>query len=151
MALRLKDTGGTLRTITNLSILDGATPRTLRTLKVMGTDNVTLRTVAVFAAALTLATSGSTTGVTFLSSTCSVGPITATPTGGLAPFTYVWAVISGTCTISGGTSASATFIKYGMSPGITEFATVRCTCTDSAGQVATVDVDLTFEFAAPYY
>ena len=150
MPLKVRD-GATLRTLTGFKVMDGTTLRTIRTLKVMGTDGVTLRTVAIFTTPLTVATPLPAYVGTAYSSQVSIGPITATPTGGTAPYTYVWSVITGSCTIFGGTTASASFNSPTMSPGQFTTATVRVTCSDSSGQSDTFDVALTFEFASPHF
>jgi len=72
--------------------------------------------------------------------------VSATPSGGLGPFTYAW-------TRTGGTTASATspaaantsFLKTSVPPGSTPFtATFQCLCTDSLGQTATATCTATF-------
>lgn len=68
------------------------------------------------------------------SSTGSTANVTATPSGGLAPYTYSWTRISGSG-INANTPSSATtsFQATGLSEDETRTATFRCTCTDSLG------------------
>lgn len=136
MAFQILDAGGVLRTITGGKIRDGATLRTLRSIQIM--DGATLRTVAIFANALTVAANDIT--ALGISSTVS-GTSTATPTGGLAPFTYAWSRLTGTATVtSGGTTASATISEAGLAIDENRLSTFRVTVTDSSGQTATDDI-----------
>lgn len=68
---------------------------------------------------------------------------TATPSGGLAPYTYAWTHVSGDAaiTITSDTSQSTTFSKF-MTPGASTSAVKRCTVTDAYGQTASDDVDV---------
>ena len=75
---------------------------------------------------------------------------TATPAGGLAPYSYSWSKVSGTTmTVSGATTATAGFLSPTLSVGETVTAVYRCTCTDSAAQTATKDINVTFAFIPP--
>lgn len=72
---------------------------------------------------------------------CISYAVTAVPSGGLAPFTYAWTVLSGTFTISTAALAKTTFratLDYGQSTS----GTARCTVTDSLGTQVTVDVSV---------
>lgn len=84
--------------------------------------------------------SGSTTafGTAFTDNT------TATPTGGLAPYTYSWARVGGgSGTVDSPTSASTGFIRVmGADEALTE--TFRVTVTDSSSQTATAEVIAAF-------
>lgn len=71
-------------------------------------------------------------------------PVTATPTGGKAPFTYVWSLLSGATTITSPTNASTTFSQVVASGGSAS-ATARVTVTDALGSTATADVSISFE------
>ena len=76
--------------------------------------------------------------------TATTSAVTATPSGGLSPFTYAWARISGTGgTINSATSATTTFSRV---MGEDEVATnvFRCTVSDSLGGTATADVTVDF-------
>jgi hypothetical protein len=72
-------------------------------------------------------------------------PITATPTGGLGPYTYAWTRVSGsTGAALSPTSATSQFRAFITSVG--EFtSTFLCTVTDANGNTATDNVEVVFE------
>jgi hypothetical protein len=147
MAFKVMDAGGVLRTITRMRVLDGANLRTIVRMKVMDSDDTTLRTVATFAQPLTL---GAVDVYQGASQSILSGSSTATPVGGLGPYTYAWSYLSGTAmTVTGASAATATFTSPALDPGQSVFAHYRCTCTDSSGQTATKDITVVFEFFAP--
>jgi hypothetical protein len=75
--------------------------------------------------------------------TCFTSTVTAVPTGGLSPYTYSWAKVSGdTFTIGSATSASTSF-NITVSFGDYLSAVYRCTVTSADGQVVTADADVT--------
>jgi hypothetical protein len=81
---------------------------------------------------------------TFASGTTS--STTVTPSGGTAPYTYAWALLTGdTLTVNSPTAATTTFTATGLTSGQSKSATYRCTVTDSAALTATVDVSITVE------
>jgi hypothetical protein len=72
------------------------------------------------------------------------GSLTATPSGGLAPYIYSWALVSVTSPATGvlinkptlaSTTATVLFSTYGLAT-----VTLRCTVTDSLGSVGTATV-----------
>lgn len=144
MTLKIMDAGGVLRTVSSLKIKDGSILRNILRIKVMDADGVTLRTVATFASELspTISASQSSTLIDF-------GPpavyavqydATASPGGGLGPYSYSWAIVSGSgWSIIGAGTATAQIA--GSSDSITA-GTARVTITDSAGQTATADLAL---------
>lgn len=69
-------------------------------------------------------------------------PSTATPTGGLAPYSYSWVVTSGFVTASSPSTASTTFSQV-VGPYGQEFATAQVTCTDALGTTATATINIT--------
>lgn len=103
-----------------------------------------------FYASLTAAASPTTvdgfdTVVAPSSSTATTNSTTVTPTGGSAPYTYSWSLVSGTsATVNSPTSATTTFSRtvFVDNPGqqINRTGVYRCTVTDSASQTATADV-----------
>ena len=95
------------------------------------------RTVANFVSPITLAITGQYQSISSTSQSQ-----TATPTGGLAPFAYVWATVSSSypLTFSGGTAATTTVAT--SSPYTDEYVTVQCTVTDALGTSATATQDL---------
>lgn len=147
MAFKLKDASGAFRTMTKCRVLDGGALRNIVRMKVMDADNATLRTVATFTLPLTLSAGDAydegLESTYFASST-------ATPAGGLGPYSYSWSRISGTVmTVTGASAATATFYSPVLSPGTSVSAVYRCTCTDSSGQTATADINVGFTFIQP--
>ena len=72
----------------------------------------------------------------------SLGPSTATPSGGVPPYTYAWTVFantgdSGHPNITSPTAASSTFTVTGVLGQDTGGGTILMTCTDSVGATAT--------------
>ncbi len=82
-------------------------------------------------------------------SSATTSSTTVTPTGGVSPYTYSWALYEGdTLTVTSPTSASTTFSLTGISEGETYYSTYRCTVTDSTSGTpltATADVLITIE------
>jgi len=66
----------------------------------------------------------------------------ATPQGGLGPYAYSWALLSGTATINSPAAANTTFSAT-IAPYTESVSTARVTCTDSLGAVATADITIT--------
>ena len=64
--------------------------------------------------------------------------MTATPAGGLAPFTYAWTLISGSVSINSPSTASTT-VSGDVTYGDIAF-TLQCTATDSLGTTSTAQV-----------
>lgn len=143
MTIKVRD-AGTLRTITSMKVRQAGITRTIRTAKVY--DGSTLRTVAIFADPLSVTSPGGT--VTGNSSTLTTENVTATPSGGFAPYTYSWALTTnggGTAsTTSASTSATTTFTKTNLTPeaDVTDEWTV--TVTDALGSTAQAVVPVTF-------
>ena len=73
--------------------------------------------------------------------TANSQPLTATPTGGLAPFTYAWAVVSSSRAVTIGSPTSATTVVSGyVGTAYIITITLSCTVTDSLGSTATATV-----------
>lgn len=84
-------------------------------------------------------------GISSSASPMTTSSCTATPTGGLAPFTYSWTTLSQSgltgFTINSPSSASTTFTAtVTAGDGHTGFANVRCTVTDALGTTAHADL-----------
>lgn len=78
--------------------------------------------------------------------------VTAIPTGGVAPYTYAWARLSGDSSInvSSSSAAAPTWSASGTAPQ-TKGATWQCTVTDAAGVAAVtgaVDVQVQFQVSS---
>jgi hypothetical protein len=76
---------------------------------------------------------------------------TATPTGGLAPFTYAWTLVSSTgltgITINYPTSASTSVTATLTVPvGTTGYANLKCTATDALGTSKSATVTFSFVY-----
>lgn len=76
--------------------------------------------------------SGSRTGAGLVTTTAA----TATPTGGLAPYTYAWVNIGGVGSPNTPASATTTFSAT-LGSGDDTFGDFQCTVTDSLGTTAT--------------
>lgn len=74
------------------------------------------------------------------------GVAQATVTGGMAPFTYLWVVISSTypTTITSPTSATVTLRQTGVISGDSGSAEIQLTVQDSTGQSSIVNVIASF-------
>ncbi len=86
---------------------------------------------------------------TALSSTVDSVFCTATPTGGVGPFTYAWAYVSGDATISivSPTSSTTVFRATGMAVGEIRSAVFSCVVTDTTTGISetTNNVSTTLE------
>jgi hypothetical protein len=84
-------------------------------------------------------------GVAFGSATpITTNVVTASATGGSAPYSYAWAKESGDVgwTVNSPSSAATSFKAASVSPGAGTTATMRCTVTDARGATGTVDVSV---------
>lgn len=65
--------------------------------------------------------------------------VIASATGGVAPYTYLWAIdaTTGSWVSTAGTAAKTAFTALSVDPGDFAEATATCTVTDSAGNTAT--------------
>lgn len=107
------------------------------------------RDLATFASPMSLSISPNPASSSGYTSTQAVN-VTASPTGGLSPFTYSWALVAGSgVTALSPTSAVTDLQATGLVADSERFATFRCTATDSLGTVATADVDVDFYRAPP--
>lgn len=91
-------------------------------------------------------TAGVASGTDF--ATVTTGTSTATPTGGLGPYTYAWALISlsggATPTIVSPSMATTNFRQSNVPSGVTNTAIFEVTATDSLGNTATDQIQVTF-------
>ena len=94
-------------------------------------------TVTCFPTAMSNSSSGGYSGL--------LGPSTATPSGGVSPYTYAWTVFantgdSGSPNVTSPTAASSTFSVGGVLGQDTGSGTILMTCTDSVGATATAAI-----------
>lgn len=89
-------------------------------------------------------------GVGYTNTSVIVGsnPTTATPAGGLAPYTYNWAKVSGDAITASQPNSATTDFGGTVAVNTTASAIFRVTCTDSSGRTATADVSVNL-FAEP--
>lgn len=66
--------------------------------------------------------------------------VAVSPTGGLAPYTYSWARVSGSYGSANSPTSATTSFSGSIPTGTEQFSTFRCTVTDSLGTSVTVDV-----------
>ena len=92
---------------------------------------------------ITLSLNTSSVNVATFNSSTNTSNVTATPSGGLAPYTYSWVKQSGgAITASFPTVATTRFAASGLTVDETRSAIFRCTCTDALGSTATADVSV---------
>ena len=138
--------GGALRPLKAESVMIGGTLRKLKTVKVM--RGGVLVTVATYRTVAPLsAVSSPNLAYGYASGTgpqvVTSDPVVATVTGGASPFTYAWAIVSGTTVnITNPTSATTQFQKL---TGSSVMAGARCTITDSLGATTTCDCAVQLE------
>lgn len=84
------------------------------------------------------------------SGTVTSDNMTATPSGGTAPYTYSWAKVGGAGSPSFSAATSAT-TNVGLTVNASAERTliIRCTVTDNAAAVAYRDVSVTLENTTP--
>lgn len=150
--LRILD-AGTWREITRLHVRQAGVWRTLKTLKVM--NGGVWRTVGVFADPFSVTVSPLALYSSFTRTETGLSPpetltsdlATAVPAGGLPPYSYSWAHLSGdTFTVSHPTNAGTYFSHLFTSYG-TRAGTYRITVTDSVGSTATADLQIQIDFS----
>ena len=134
--IRLRDASGTLRTLARIRMRDeGGNLRTIQRIRIRDASNI-LRTVWQ---AMTVALSGSTATATAATSTITTGSVTATLSGGTAPYSYLWQAASYNTDgigITTPTAASTSFRRTGCISGDGYLGDFYCTVTDAMGVVA---------------
>lgn len=73
--------------------------------------------------------------------------VSAVPTGGQAPFTYLWEFVSGDASSVTTPTTAATTFSSTVAYLENRSATFRCTATDAIGQTATAEITATFASA----
>lgn len=141
--IRMRDSGGTLRTIKRIRIRDA--DGVLQTvLRVRGRDTTgSLRTFfqALYAEVSPLTADGYVAGTT--TQNVSTGNVGAVVTGGVMPYTYAWAAVGSspyTWVISAPTGDITYFTAQNIPVGAVATQTFRLTVTDAAGATALWDV-----------
>lgn len=145
---KARDAGNTVRTETIIRVRDvGNVSRRLAFWKARDAGG-TLRTVFTDAGASFSASAspGTVYGSTLGTGTATTNDTTVTPTGGTAPYTYAWAVVtydnpSAAPTATAATAATSGFTQTSIGIGESYSATFRCTVTDDDGNTATADVN----------
>lgn len=66
--------------------------------------------------------------------------ITVTPSGGLAPFSYAWTILSGAGVYAAVPTMATTTLRKTMDIGQSVSGTARCTVTDSLGTQSAIDI-----------
>jgi hypothetical protein len=140
---------------TQQAIIDGTQP--LADVVITGVGSVSgavLATEANISAASVAASAGALTATASPSSlykaqvgsgAVTTDPVTITPAGGTAPYTYAWAYKSGyaSFTPSSATAATVDFTSASLSIGQTRSGVWTCTVTDDAAATFAVDVAIT--------
>lgn len=140
--------GSDLKPTTKCKVLDGATLRNIIRAKVL--DGSTLRTVATFSTPLTLTSAPTYQYMSSYGYPQGSGLITASPTGGVGPFTYVWSVLNGGGGVSAPNAATTQVTSGTLVMGETKNVSVQCVCTDNLGQTATATASVDFLYLNPY-
>lgn len=129
MTILFKDDGGVNRTISEVLFLDdGAVDRTISEIRFGA--HVVYSTAPDLSVVVSPDTIGADAG---LSGSATTGSVTATPSGGTAPYAFLWSledVIGGTINITSPAAATTTFSVSGIPSGDFWSATARCTATD---------------------
>lgn len=129
----------TLRTVKNVKARDaGGVLRQCQFAKVRASDGA-LRTVWAYLTASASVSSVEGYGNSITSIGITTASVTATPTGGTAPYTYAWTRTDGGAdawTITTPTAATTSFRATAVLPSDNQTATFICTVTDANGRTA---------------
>ena len=144
MTLMVRD-AGVSRTINGGKVRVAGVDRRLLRIEVMEANQ--LRLAATFADPFSASVSPTEVFAARSSDrtvTMTTNAATATPSGGLGPYTYSWARTQGTVGVPNAPSMATTTFTGAVEPGDIQQSTFLVTVTDSAGQTATADVVATF-------
>lgn len=148
MTLFVRDASAS-REITSIFAVDGASvSREISEIRVRDTNSVS-RVVFSTSAAFTASASPETVfGYDLGTGTATSNSTTVTPSGGTAPYTYLWTVADYTGGVAPEpdfpTLATTSFTQTGLSPETYTFATFVCTVTDDDGATTEVNVPASF-------
>jgi hypothetical protein len=138
--IRLRDASSTLRTVARIRMRDETGElRTIQRVRMRDTSGV-LQTVYQ---AMTAEASPDNPFNTASTSTITTNSSTATPTGGTAPYTYLWQAATyneGAIAITTPTAATTTFRRTGCFSGDVYIGDFFCTVTDALGVVAVTNI-----------
>lgn len=140
---------GSWRDVVSVKIYKDSAWRTVANFTAPGDDGGS-------AGSLTLAATPSGLSSTNSDSSQSVGDFIATPSGGLAPYAYVWSIVTSaagpTFTIDAPARARTSVTASGLSLASTKTCTIQCVVTDGLGSSATsnaVGASFTRELGGP--
>lgn len=74
----------------------------------------------------------------------TTNPVTASPTGGQAPYSYVWELISGSLATANNPNSATTTFSASVGSDDNKTSTFRCAITDAIGQTASAEIIATF-------
>jgi hypothetical protein len=136
--------GGAWRNIVQVKVYSGGAWRDVANFTAPGSGD-TPGSGGGSSGSLTLSISPSPSEAASFSSPVTSGNTTATPSGGLAPYTYSWVKLSGDTIVANSPTSAVTTFTGNVPPDATRSAIFRCTCTDSLGATATADVTATLD------
>lgn len=146
--IRIRDGGGTLRTLSRVRMRDGAgVLRFIKRIRVRDGGG-TLRTVwqALDVSVSPPNATGNYRGSSVAPQNISTASVVASPVGGFAPFTYAWSEVGASAyswTISAPAGATTKFTAAAVGIGENATQTFRVVVTDSTGNTATTEVTAT--------
>ncbi len=143
MTIRVR-VDGAIRAVTGMRIMVAGVERRVLTIRTM--QGGTVRKIARFADPLSVNVSpASVSGAVSFPDVapCNTGPVTAQPMGGLAPYAYAWAYLSGYPAEARNPTMASTGFTAELGPGDAA-SVMRVTVTDAAGQTAQADVQVYF-------
>lgn len=150
--LKARDAGGTARTITQFRARDAAgTLRTITRARTRDQNNVLRVVYDPSGASSFTATPSDTDAVGLGIATATTGNVTVTPSGGTAPYTYVWTRVSSSHpttnpTATSPAAATTAFMQTNMTPSENYTSLWLCTVTDSAVPANTATCNVTAVF-----
>lgn len=149
MTIIVRDDTNTPRTISEIVVRDGDNvSRTISEIWVRDTTNTPRLVFSTASPLSAVASDYNVFGYDSGTGTANSTATTITPSGGTAPYTYAWSLVSYTAgvapTPSAPSAATTLFIQTGIGPGDYYVAVFRCTVTDAALNTTTVDINASF-------